>query len=1166
MKEARIGVFVCHCGTNIGGFVDVPSVIAYVKELPNVVYAEHNLYTCADDGLRAIKNAIKNHNLNRVVVASCTPRTHAPLFKSACKEAGLNPYLFEFVNIRDQCSWVHMYEKEKATEKTKDLIRMGIAKAVLLEPDEDISVDVEPAALVIGGGVAGMSAALSLADQGFDVYLVEKEKELGGMLKNLHKLYPTYQDSASSIESVIRDVNASTRITVLTSSKVKDVKGYVGNFEVTIENSKEESGLKVGTIIVATGATVLEPKGLYGYGEYKNVVTQMQLESMLGSGQLQRVRNVVMIQCAGSRGQVVSYCSRICCMVAIKNAILLKEKFPDAGFCILHNDIQVYGAEYEAQYRRAREMGVRFIKYSPERRPVVKETLCIVYDEMLKREMEIPADLVVLSTPLVQTEGAQELSKLMKIPLGQDKFFFEAHVKLRPVDFATDGIYLCGTARGPADVTESVEQSLAAASRAGIPMWNRVFKTEAINSIIEPELCIGCGICESLCPYGAIVIEEKKAKSIKALCKGCGNCGAACPTHAITMSHFTDEQIRAQVKAAFTEHREGETKIIAFCCNWCSYAGADFAGVARFQYPPNTRIVRVMCSARVDPVFVFDAFVEGADGVLVTGCHLQDCHYIDGNLETLRRYNLLREVLKRYGMQDRIRLEWVSASEGEKFSQITREFVGKITSLGPLSEDDKKNLKILRDVFDGRKLRLTLGLAKKSIKRGVAEDKYGEKILKIALEEIKAAEIRAAESQIMTDGQNKIPVFISSTFEDLNKHREAVWRELQDLNMDIRGMEFFGARSKTPLDVSLQELADCKVYIGIIGTRYGSIDEKTGKSVVQLEYEKALENKLEIRIYLIHEEEGVATPVQGEYENVDKQNAFKDQLKHIHACSFYKNEQDLAKQIKDDVRRLIRDKGLVVQASKKFVSATINHPTLARGDTLIISGTVTGAPKKEMAVWILGDNFHYRTTVLVDSGGSFQYALPVHLSERMETGQYYVVIQHPMENGRFDVFQITSGEQTLVKNTANDRFFILNGKGALRGINAAEALVSMINNANIDDIYSKLSFVIQDPVIRIDPVGDKNVGEPFSISGITNLSEENELYVEITPVASAKKRFFPIEGLKMLASVRKGEMGENSWSTNVASVLTKPQEYEVKVTSDKGICATAKFSIKWRDS
>jgi heterodisulfide reductase subunit A len=1157
MEEARIGVFVCHCGTNIGGFVDVPSVIEYVKRLPKVVYAEENLYTCADDGLRAIKNAIKSHNLNRVIVAACTPRTHAPLFKSACKEAGLNPYLFEFVNIRDQCSWVHMFEREKATEKTKDLLRMGIAKAVLLEPDEDIYVDVEPAALVIGGGIAGMSAALSLANQGFPVYLVEKEGQLGGMVRNLNSVYPTYQDSASSIEPLMRDVSSHERITVLTSARVKAVKGFVGNFEVTVERGGWESHLKVGAIIVAAGAALLEPKDLYGYGEYAHVVTQMQLEGMLRSGQLQTPKNVVMIQCVGSRGQVVSYCSRICCMVAIKNAILLRERFPEAEVCILHNDIHVYGAEYEAQYRKAREKGVRFIKYSPERRPVVREKVCIVHDEMLKRELELPADLVVLSTPLVPTEGAEELSKLLKTPLGQDRFFFEAHIKLRPVDFATDGMYVCGTARGPADVTESVEQSLAAASRAGILLWNRVFRTEAIGNVINPEFCIGCGICESLCPYGAIVMEERKARSVKALCKGCGTCSAACPTHAIDMSHFTDEQIRAQIKAAIGEPREGETKIISFCCNWCSYAGADFAGVSRFQYPPNTRIVRVMCSARVDPVFVLDALAGGADGVLVTGCHLQDCHYIDGNLETLRRCDLLQEVLRRYGMGERIRLEWVSASEGLKFSQITREFVEKVKSLGPPSEDDRRNLRVLRHVFDGRKLRLVLGLARRTIKKGVPEDTYHERLLKTALDEAEAA-----RGQIKTDGQNKIPVFISSTCDDLKRHREAVWRGLQDLGIDAGGMEFFGARPEIPLDASLQELADCRVYIGIIGTHYGPIDEKTGKSVVQLEYEKALEKKLEVRIYLMQEGEGIPKSTQGEGELRDKLNAFRDQLKHNHACSFYKNEQDLADQIKTLVQRLIREMGLAVKASRKFIHATINHPALARGDALVISGTVTGIPSKEIAVWIMGDHFHSHQTALVGPDNTFQYCLSPEVSSRMETGRYYAVIQHPMENGRFDVFRAASGEEILVKNTADGRSFILEGKDALRGTKAVEALAGMFNSPDIDDVSLTLPFSIQDPIIRIDPISDKNVGEAFNISGITNLGEENTLHVEVTP--SAHRKFFSVKGLRMHARIRRGEMGENRWSTDTASVLPRPQEYEVKAVSNKGVSATAKLSVRWR--
>lgn len=761
MNEVRIGVFVCHCGTNIGGFVDVPGVIEYVKRLPGVVHAEQNLYLCADDGLRAIKAAITDHHVNRIVVAACTPRTHAPLFRSACRDAGLNPYLFEYVNIRDQCSWVHMNEKEKATSKAKDLLRMGIAKAALLEADEDISVDVEPSALVIGGGIAGMTAALSLAKQGFQVYIIEKESELGGMLKNLHSLFPSYQNSAQSLKPILDEVRSTEKITIMVSSVIQDLKGFIGNFDVIVNRNGEEIPLRVGTIIVATGAVPFEPEGLYRYHDSDQVITQFELERMMNAS-FAPPANIVMIQCVGSRGQSVSYCSRICCMVAIKNAILLKEMNPDAQITILHNDIQVYGADNETQYRRAREKGIKFIKFSPERPPTVDDRICTVYDPVLRRELDILSDLVVLSTPLVQTPDAEQLSKVLKVPLGQDKFFFEAHVKLRPVDFANDGIYVCGTARGPAGIPESVEQALATASRAGIPIWNRVFKTDAISSMIDPDLCTGCGVCESLCPYGAIRIENKNGRTIKALCKGCGNCGAACPTHAITMSHFTDEQIHAQIHAAFQERREDEIKIIAFCCNWCSYAGADFAGVARFQYPPNIRIIRVMCSARVDPVFVFDALIEGADGVLITGCHLQDCHYIEGNLETLRRYNLLHTVFERYGLNERIRLEWVSASEGEKFSEIAKSFVDRIRSLGKMGEDDRKNLEQLKTVFQGKKLRLILGLARKSIQKGVSEEQYGERLLSTILQEREAVLREDEKARILKAGTKTISAKLSS--------------------------------------------------------------------------------------------------------------------------------------------------------------------------------------------------------------------------------------------------------------------------------------------------------------------------------------------------------------------------------------------------------------------
>ncbi len=586
--EPRIGVFVCHCGVNIGGFVDVPDVVRYVKTLPNVVHADRNLYTCADDGLAAIRDAIKEHDLNRVIVASCTPRTHAPLFKRTCEEAGLNKYLFEFVNIREHCSWVHMKEPEKATEKAKMLIAMGVAKAALLEPQEEERVPVEPKALVLGGGVAGMTAALSLANQGFETYLVEKEDKLGGFVRNLDTLYQTGKDALESITPLIEKVTANKNIHILTSSTLKDVEGYIGNYEVTIAGNGEETVAKVGAIIVATGAEEYKPAGLYGYGEYENVVTLKEFERMEKEKTLPEVKSVAFIQCAGARGQVLEYCSRICCTNAIKSAMKLvgteaPETLPEAGrvgrrrrrkavasappgveVTIFNRGITTYGVEHELMYNTARGVGIRFVKYTPENPPEVSregDRLVISYhNETLKTDQTMSPDLIVLSTPLVQIPEAEELSKMLKVPLGRDKFFFEAHVKLRPLDFATDGIYLCGTAHAPVFIDEAIYQAYGAASRASIPLANGYVQAEAITAVVDEERCIGCGSCVDICPYHAIELSEKevileeitlatrKSSVNPAVCKGCGTCVVTCQVGAITQRNFTTPQITAAIK------------------------------------------------------------------------------------------------------------------------------------------------------------------------------------------------------------------------------------------------------------------------------------------------------------------------------------------------------------------------------------------------------------------------------------------------------------------------------------------------------------------------------------------------------------------------------------------------------------------------------------------
>ena len=560
MEEPRIGVFVCHCGINIGAYVNVREVVEYAKQLPNVVHAERNLFTCSEEGVSAIKRAIKEHNLNRVLVASCTPRTHETLFRAACEEAGLNKYLFEFVNIRDQCSWVHMREPQKATEKAKDLIRMGVAKARLLEPLEEIEMKVTPSALVIGGGVVGMEAALNLANQGFDVHLVEKEPELGGTLRNVNKLFPTNQEVVKLVKPVVEQVKSHPKIKTHLSSKVKQVTGFIGNFNVNLDGKDKDNQFNVGTIIVAVGAQVLEPKGQYGYGKMANVITQLELEGRMKRGE-PLGQNVVMIQCVGARVPERTYCSRICCMTAIKNAFLIRESNPKAKVWILHRDLMTYGVDFETYYRKAMELGVRFIRYSLERPPQVigdkKVEKIKVYHELMRREIELPCDTLVLSTPLIPAEDSQNISKMLKVSLDEFGFLLEAHLKLRPVEFAMDGIYICGSARWPTDVTEGVSQAYAAAAKAAGPLRRGYVKAEAINAFVNEDECSGCGVCEVLCPFQAIELQPRDEKRVshinEAICKGCGTCGAACPSGAISMHHFTDEQILAQVEALFAK-------------------------------------------------------------------------------------------------------------------------------------------------------------------------------------------------------------------------------------------------------------------------------------------------------------------------------------------------------------------------------------------------------------------------------------------------------------------------------------------------------------------------------------------------------------------------------------------------------------------------------------
>ncbi|MFW9821534.1 MAG: FAD-dependent oxidoreductase [Candidatus Thorarchaeota archaeon] len=573
--EPRIGVMICWCGINIGKYVDVPNVAEYVKTLPNVVHCEDNLYSCSSDSQTRIKELIKDYKLNRFIVASCTPRTHESLFQETCEEAGLNKYLFEMVNIRDQCSWVHMTELKAATEKAKDLIRMNVAKARLLRPLKEETLNITSTSLVIGGGIAGMSAALNIANQGFKTYIVEKENFLGGNLNYLNKLYPIHEDASTLLNEMIELVNKNKNIQLFLESEIADIKGYIGNYDVSIKDSKKDiHDLVIGTIIVATGGQEFKPKGLFQYdGKTNNVITQLELEQKLKNGAkewLENIDRVTTILCVNARQKEgITYCSNTCCGNAIKNISFLREIKPELEIVVLYRDLQMAKKKYEEYYRERRKDAI-FLRYDLENVPEVipngKNKYKIkVFDTNLQDNIEFDTDLVVLSTPIIPADNLEDLAKKLKVPLDKNGFFLEAHVKLRPLDFATDGIFLCGCAQWPKNIQDSIAQANGAAGRASRFLSAKEIKTSGIVAESNSELCIGCGKCVEVCPYNAIELVEstqdfeevsltvKKSFIHPALCKGCGTCAATCPSRAIAVKHYDFDQITAMIDTYLLE-------------------------------------------------------------------------------------------------------------------------------------------------------------------------------------------------------------------------------------------------------------------------------------------------------------------------------------------------------------------------------------------------------------------------------------------------------------------------------------------------------------------------------------------------------------------------------------------------------------------------------------
>ncbi len=564
-EEPRIGVFVCHCGANIGRIVNVPETVEYCKTLPNVVHAQEQLFSCATNSAKEITDITKEKGLNRVIVAACSPRTLEPLFRDTVREAGVNQYYFEMANIREHNSWVHSKEKEEATQKAKDIIRMSVARACRLEPLQEFDLPVDKAALVVGGGIAGMTCALSIANQGHEVHLVEKNSELGGMARRVHSTL-----DGLDVQEFIRDLTAKVYrhplIHVYHDATITDAKGYVGNFVTSVKSERGVAEIKHGAAVLATGADLYTPVE-YLYGEDERVITHLELEERIAGGDEKIVdaTSLVMIQCVGCRNEDRNYCSRLCCSHAVKNALTLKEKNPDMDIYILFRDMRTYGFN-EEYYRQASEKDVKFIRYEPQDKPEVepgesedgRSVLKVtVTDFVLGKKVVLDADIIALAAAIIPSADTKELAGLFKVTLNPDGFFKEAHVKLRPVEFATDGVYLCGLAHYPKFIQETINQSYGAAGRVLTLLSRDVVVASGSVCTVDEDRCVSCGACITVCNYGAIEFVKtprgRKARVNPVLCKGDGLCNTVCATSAIVLKHYTDEELISEIDEAFPE-------------------------------------------------------------------------------------------------------------------------------------------------------------------------------------------------------------------------------------------------------------------------------------------------------------------------------------------------------------------------------------------------------------------------------------------------------------------------------------------------------------------------------------------------------------------------------------------------------------------------------------
>ncbi len=703
-SETRIGVFICECGEEIVSILDLERLERESLNLPGVVFARPMLYSCSPDGQRAIRQAVTDQQLDRVVVAGCPAKLMRPLFRQALDGVGIAPHLVEVVDIREGCAYVHSDEPEAATVKALDIIAMGVARLALSGPVEPVTAEVTRTALVVGGGLAGLTAALTLANGGVPTTLVEREPELGGLVRQLHTVFPQQASGPGVVADLAQSVLNHPRITVRLGSAVSAVSGQPGCYHVTLNESSSSETLDAGAVVVATGAQPLFPTGRFGY-DRRRVITQFELEQRLATPLNPPSRgestplsspsrgesagdvlngHVVMLLCAGQRDDQIPYCSGVCCMTAMRQAQAVRATHPESDVTIIYRDLLPYGESGEEAISLTQQQGVFFIHYTPDRPPRMTDEGLALSDGRV-----VPCDLLVLATPLVPQEDASTVAALFRIPQDANGFFPDDRVRLRPGEHIDRGVYVAGAAHFPTHVDEATFQGYSVAARALRFINQGTASSRKAIAWVDEELCTGCGTCAETCPYDAIAFEKRDGLLYAShidplLCKGCGNCVVACPPKAIRLPDATDAQLLAQIEVALRSRNGDGPRILGFCCEWSAYAAAELAGAERRSYPSCVRLIPVSCSARFDPYHVLWAFLNGADGVFLGGCERGECHYVAGNEFASERITALRNMLTEHGFdRQRLRLAWYAADDGAAFVKRVNEIVEEIKLLGP---------------------------------------------------------------------------------------------------------------------------------------------------------------------------------------------------------------------------------------------------------------------------------------------------------------------------------------------------------------------------------------------------------------------------------------------------------------------------------------------------